>query len=94
MDVALHSNFADPGVTVADNYDAAANITTSVLGLLDVDTSILGVSYTIEYLATDLSGNRASARRVVTIAPKQWRGFCHSTEYPNLMGPLRAMLPR
>ena len=56
------SNFSDPGVTTSDN--AEGNITVKKDG--SVDTRTLG-EYSINYTATDASGNEANATRVVKV---------------------------
>jgi len=60
--VELGGAYSDAGATAFDAYHGATNVTSSG----SVDTSTLG-SYIITYTATDLSGNTASAIRVVNV---------------------------
>lgn len=74
LDVAYGSTYTDAGATAIDNIDG--NITSSIVKVINsggttvsnVDTSIVGASYTITYNVTDHAGNQAVEKgRVITI---------------------------
>jgi len=60
--VPLNSTFDDPGASATDNVDGAVDVSITS----NVDTSLPG-SYTIEYSATDSSGNTATVTRTVVV---------------------------
>ncbi|MEF1301596.1 DUF5011 domain-containing protein, partial [Vibrio owensii] len=62
LEVALGSNFNDPGATVTDNADDMVEI--AVNGSVDVNT--VG-SYEVSYSAIDASGNESSTTREVVV---------------------------
>jgi hypothetical protein len=55
-------NFVDPGATAADACDVLVSVTTN--GTVDVTTP---GTYTLEYVATDASGNSATNSRTVEV---------------------------
>lgn len=63
IDLDVHTNFVDPGVTITDNY--CKNLVPDITGTVDIHK--LG-SYTITYSITDCNGNGpASVQRVVNV---------------------------
>jgi len=62
--VELGSMYSDAGATAMDAFHGNTTVTTS--GVSNVDTSSIG-SFIVTYTATDLSGNTATATRVVNV---------------------------
>jgi PKD repeat protein len=58
--------YTESGATATDNYDATANVTASIVAAGTVNASING-NYTITYTATDASGNKGKAKRIVNV---------------------------
>lgn len=68
VEVDRWENFVDPGVTVADNFDAVADITVTTLG--DYDNTQSSGRFYITYQAEDLSGNKSMIlTRIVDVVP-------------------------
>jgi hypothetical protein len=70
--VEVFNAYADPGVTISDNYDKISEISVTVSGTFyskfkaGTKPDIIG-SYTIVYTATDKSGNKDSVSRIVLV---------------------------
>ena len=64
--IPLGKEFKDPGATATDNCDGDVSNRITVMGLSGIDVSQPGI-YSIEYVVTDKSGNRAVARRSVIV---------------------------
>lgn len=66
VDHLLNTDYSDAGATAQDNEDG--DLTVEVLNNVDVDK--IG-TYTVDYSATDLSGNVGTASRTVNVIVKQ-----------------------
>lgn len=68
VEVERWENFVDPGVTVADNYDAVADIVVTTQG--DYDNTQSSGRFYVTYQAEDLSGNKSTIlTRIVDVVP-------------------------
>ena len=66
VSVALGGSYTDAGVTTLDDADTVVLTIAGPGGATALDTSTAGI-YTYTYTVTDVAGNRASIRRVVTV---------------------------
>jgi hypothetical protein len=64
--VLASSTYTDLGAT---SYDAFDNATTTLVGVSNVDTNIIG-TYTVVYTATDIALNNSTATRTVNVIEK------------------------